>query len=218
MRLEGDYTFAAPRDIVWDVLLDPQLLARVLPGCEGLDPLGNDQYKAVLKIQIGPVQGVFESTVRLLDINKPDSYRMDIDGKGAPGFVKGTGTVRLEIQGPTTIMHYAGDAQVGGRIASVGQRLLDSSAKALVRQSLEGIAALVQAHQEAQHMVVPEAGKDAKNLSVSPAIRPPSKVRFTLGVARGVLVELIPPDRRPLAITTAIVLLLILIFRLTRIF
>src|SRR5439155_20446560 len=80
MKIEGDYTFEAPRDVVWDVLLDPQLLAKVLPGCEGLDPLGNDQYKAVLKIQIGPVQGVFEGTVSLLDINKPDSYRMDING------------------------------------------------------------------------------------------------------------------------------------------
>ncbi len=218
MKLEGEYTFEAPRDIVWDVLLDPQLLARVLPGCEGLDPLGNDQYKAVLKIQIGPVQGVFEGTVTLLDINKPDSYRMDINGKGAPGFVKGIGAVRLETQGSTTTMHYEGDAQVGGRIASVGQRLLESSAKALVRQSLEGITAQVQARKEAQNTLVSQARKDAENLSAQPAINPPSKVRFTLGVARGVLAELIPPDRRPLAITVAIALLLILIFVLTRIF
>src|SRR5512144_1521369 len=118
MKIEGDYAFEAPRDVVWDVLLDPQLLARVLPGCEGLDPLGNDQYKAVLKIQIGPVQGVFEGTVTLLDIHKPDSYRMEINGKGAPGFVKGSGTVRLEEQAPTTTMRSVGDAQVGGKIAS----------------------------------------------------------------------------------------------------
>src|SRR5437773_8655845 len=200
MKIEGDYTFEAPRDVVWDVLLDPQLLAKVLPGCEGLDPLGNDQYKAVLKIQIGPVQGVFEGTVSLLDIKKPDSYRMDINGKGAPGFVKGAGTVRLETQGSATTMHYDGDAQAGGRIASVGQRLLDSSAKALVRQSLEGIAAQIQARQEAQNTVVSQARKDAENLSAQPAASPPSKLHFTLGVARGVLADLIPPERRPLAI------------------
>src|SRR5437773_1550882 len=158
MKIEGDYTFEAPRDVVWDVLLDPQLLAKVLPGCEGLDPLGNDQYKAVLKIQVGPVQGVFEGTVALLDINKPDSYRMDINGKGAPGFVKGTGVVRLEPQGLTTIMHYEGDAQIGGKIASVGQRLLESSAKALVRQSLDGIAEQVRLRMEAQ------AAKNVENI------------------------------------------------------
>ena len=139
MKLEGSYTFEAPREVVWDVLLDPVLLAQVLPGSEGLEPLGDDKYKATLKIQVGPVQGVFEGTVALADINKPDSYRMDINGKGAPGFVKGGGAVRLETQGTTTIMHYTGEAQVGGRIASVGQRLLESSGKALVNQSLEAI-------------------------------------------------------------------------------
>src|SRR5579862_2817198 len=116
MKLEGNYTFQAPRDLVWDALQDPVLLGSVLPGSEGLEALGDDKYKAVLKVQVGPVQGTFEGTVGLADINKPESYRMDINGKGAPGFVKGTGAVRLEVQGETTIMHYEGDAQVGGKI------------------------------------------------------------------------------------------------------
>jgi uncharacterized protein len=214
MKLEGDYTFEAPRDVVWDVLLDPQLLARVLPGCEGLEPLGNDQYKAVLKIQIGPVQGVFEGTVALSDINKPESYRMDINGKGAPGFVKGGGVVRLESQDSGTIMHYSGDAQVGGKIASVGQRLLDSSTRAIVRQSLDGIAGQVRANMEAAQ--AKKAGDHNPSSPSQPGSTVPSKLDFTLGVAGGVLSDLIPPERRALAITGAIVLLLILIFILTR--
>jgi uncharacterized protein len=218
MKLEGDYTFDAPREVVWDVLLDPQLLARVLPGCEGLEPLGNDQYKAALKIQIGPVQGTFEGTVSLLNISKPDSYRMDINGKGAHGFVKGAGIVRLERRGSTTIMHYEGDAQVGGKIASVGQRLLESSAKALVRQSLEGIATQVQLRKEAQNTAVSQARNITENQFAQPAVTHPSKLQFTLGVGRGVLADLIPPERRPMAITVTIALLLVLIYVLSRIF
>src|SRR6476660_8912854 len=110
MKLDGSYTFEAPQDIVWDALLDPVLLGAVLPGSEGLEPLGDDKYKVVLKVQVGPVQGVFEGTVALSNINKPDTYHMDINGKGAPGFVKGAGDVRLEVQDGTTIMHYVGDA------------------------------------------------------------------------------------------------------------
>jgi carbon monoxide dehydrogenase subunit G len=216
---------------VWDVLLDPALLAQVLPGCEGLEPLGDEKYKATLKIQIGPVQGVFEGTVALADINKPDSYRMDISGKGAPGFVKGGGAVRLETQGATTTMHYTGDAQVGGRIASVGQRLLESSAKALVNQSLEAINHQIQAivaAREAQKAKEAEQAKQAQQASVTsqtpesepvtgqsqPAavlVKQPSQTQFALGVAKGVFADLVPAQYRPIVIAGTVVLLVIIV-------
>ena len=139
MKLEGTYTFDAPCEVVWQALLDPEVLGRVMPGGEALEKIGENEYKAVLKIRVGPVQGQFEGLVTLLDINPPESYRMQVSGKGAPGFMKGEGQVRLEDQGSSTLMHYSGEAQVGGRIASVGQRLLESSAKALTRQSLDGL-------------------------------------------------------------------------------
>jgi len=139
VKLDGTYTFDAPREAVWQALLDPNVLAKVMPGCEKLERVGENEYKGMLKIRVGPVQGQFEGLVNLTDINAPESYRMQVDGKGAPGFMKGVGEVRLEDQGASTLMHYSGDAQVGGRIASVGQRLLDSSAKALTRQSLDGL-------------------------------------------------------------------------------
>src|SRR5262245_37321960 len=157
MKLDGSYTFDAPRDVVWEALLDPEVLARVMPGCEKLEQVGENEYKGTLKIKVGPVQGAFEGLVTLSDINPPDSYHMSVDGKGGPGFMRGEGQVILEPQGDATIMHYTGEAQVGGRIASVGQRLLDSSAKALTRQSLDGLNKQIQARLQADQTPTPVA-------------------------------------------------------------
>ena len=167
MKLEGTYTFDAPRDEVWKALMDPEVLKTIMPGCEKLEPTGQDQYKAALKIKVGPVQGKFQGNIKLDDINEPNSYSMQVDGKGPAGFVKGTGGVRLEEQGDSTLMHYSGDAQVGGRIASVGQRLLDSSAKALTRQSLDGL------HEQIKARLQPEAVTVAVGNGVTPASTPP---------------------------------------------
>lgn len=224
MKLDGSYTFEAPQDIVWDALLDPVMLGAALPGSEGLEALGDDKYKAVLKVQVGPVQGVFEGTVALSKINKPDSYHMDIDGKGAPGFVKGGGDVRLEVQEGKTIMHYSGDAQVGGRIASVGQRLLESSAKALTRQSLDAIAEQIKVRVEARkaHDVAVAAAALKAEASPPPpppaptVIKPPSRVKFTLGVMGGVFADLIPAPYRPVVIGTAVIILVLIIYALAR--
>ena len=139
MKLQGDYVFDAPVDEVWSALLDPVVLAAVMPGCEKLDLVGR-QYVGELNIKVGPVQGKFSGRVDLLNIVAPSSYTMNIDGRGAPGFVKATAAVRLEKEGEnSTRMSYDADAQVGGKIASVGQRLLEASSRAITKQSLEGL-------------------------------------------------------------------------------
>jgi len=120
MKLEGHYRVAASPTSVWTVLQDPTLLARVLPGCEKLELLGEHKYGAAVKIQVGPLQGTFTGIIVLSDIATPDSYRMSFDGKGALGFVKGQGTVHLSTEEGATLVKYAGDATIGGRIASVG--------------------------------------------------------------------------------------------------
>lgn len=220
MKLEGSYTFEAPQNIVWDALLDPVLLGSVMPGSEGLEPLGDDKYKAVLKIQVGPVQGTFEGTVALADIKKPDSYRMDINGKGAPGFVKATGAVRLEAQDGKTIMHYQGDAQLGGRIASVGQRLIESSAKALTHQTLDGIAQQIQARvaaQKAQNAAAQGKGDTQPAASAAVAPKPPSRLSFTLGVLSKLFEEMVPAPYRPVVIGIAVVVLLLITYGLARV-
>lgn len=138
MKLQGDYLFEASVAEVWKALFDPVVLAAVMPGCEKLE-LVDGQYVGELNIKVGPVQGKFSGKVDLKDMVEPASYTMVVDGRGAPGFVKATAAVKLEAEGDHTRMRYDADAQVGGKIASVGQRLLEASARAITKQSLEGL-------------------------------------------------------------------------------
>jgi carbon monoxide dehydrogenase subunit G len=138
MKLDGDYVFEARVQDVWDALFDPQVLAAVLPGCEKLD-LVDGAYLGELKVKVGPIQGKFSGKVDLLDLDEPKSYRMLVDGRGPQGFVKASATIRLAAEGAGTKITYESEAQVGGKIATVGQRLIETSARAIVKQSLEGL-------------------------------------------------------------------------------
>lgn len=207
MKLSGTYTFEAPRDVVWSALLDPEVLAKTMPGCEKLDKVGENEYKGALKIRVGPVQGQFEGSVTLSDLNPPEGYSLEVDGKGPAGFMKGKGQVRLEAQDNSTLMHYEGEAQVGGRIASVGQRLLDTSAKALTRQSLDSLHEQIKARRQAEGSAEPP-----------PEVAAPSQTQFAAAVTKGILQELIPPEQRPWVIGGGLVLLAIVIFVLIRAF
>jgi len=138
MKLEGNYLFEASVAEVWSALFDPVILAAVMPGCEKLD-LVDGQYVGEIKVKVGPIQGKFTGKVDLKDKVEPESYTMIVDGRGAPGFVKATAAVKLVAEGESTRVFYDTDAQVGGKIASVGQRLLEASARAIVAQSLEGL-------------------------------------------------------------------------------
>ncbi len=206
MKLDGTYTFDAPRDVVWQALLDPEVLTKVMPGCERLEQIGENEYKGTLKIRVGPVQGQFEGLVNLSDINAPESYRMQVDGKGAPGFMKGVGGVSLEDQGAATLMHYSGEAQVGGRIASVGQRLLESSAKALTRQSLDGLHEQIKARAQASANA-PAATNAASEAASASAVNAPSEIEFALGVGKHLLDDLVPTPQRPKLIAAGLVFL-----------
>lgn len=138
MKLEGDYVFEASVAEVWSALFDPVILAAVMPGCEKLE-LIDDHYVGDIKVKVGPIQGSFAGRVDLKDKIEPESYTMIVDGRGAPGFVKATAKVALAAEGGATRVHYDADAQIGGKIASVGQRLIEASARAIVAQSLEGL-------------------------------------------------------------------------------
>src|SRR5512143_1717406 len=111
-----------------------------MPGCEKLE-LVDGQYVGEIKVKVGPIQGKFTGKVDLNDKIEPESYTMVVDGRGAPGFVKATAGVKLAAEGDRTRVFYDTDAQVGGKIASVGQRLIEASARAIVAQSLEGLHA-----------------------------------------------------------------------------
>jgi carbon monoxide dehydrogenase subunit G len=145
MKIEGSYEFEAPRRLVWEMLLDPVVLGRSMPGCQALEQVGDDKYKGVVTIQVGPVQGVFQGTVRLSDRQELESYRLQVNGRGPAGMIDGLCEVRLEENGSNTILHYTGDANISGRIASVGQRVMDSSVRAITKQSLANLNGQIQA-------------------------------------------------------------------------
>lgn len=141
MNLNGTFTFNGPRAVVWELLQDPDVLAKALPGTERLTRAGTDRFEGVMKVSVGPVTAAqFAVTVSLKDQVPPERVAMQIDGKGAVGYTRGTATVELAEQPDgSTLMQYASDVQVGGKIAAVGQRLLDSVAKMMMRQALDGL-------------------------------------------------------------------------------
>lgn len=148
MKLSGDYTFDAPLEEVWRALLDPVVLAATMPGCEKLELVG-EQYVGELNVKIGPVQGKFIGKIDLVDVVENESYTIKVDGRGAPGLVNATARVKLARVDAGTKMTYDADATVGGKIASVGQRLVEASAKAIIKQSLESMNELVKARMAA---------------------------------------------------------------------
>ena len=141
MNLTGTFTFNGPRDTVWALLQDPAVLAKALPGTERLALAGDDRFEGVMKVSVGPVTAAkFDVTVTLKDKVPPQHFAMQIDGRGAVGYTRGTASVDLHEQdGGTTLMQYSSDVQVGGRIAAVGQRLLESVAKMMMKQALEAL-------------------------------------------------------------------------------
>jgi len=216
MKIAGEYLFEGPQDIVWEALMDPDALASALPGCEKLERVGEDEYEGALEIRIGPVQGAFKGKVKLSDIRKPDSYTMRVDGQGASGFVNATGHLKLRPANGGTHADYEGNAQVGGRLAAVGQRLVESSAKSIIRQSLDGLNEAVKARaatgtapEPAGSTGAPLAGTtDAPAGSAAPpgraapaatapdASKRPSQAEFAANVARDVAADMVPAAMR----------------------
>src|SRR5690242_13431591 len=134
MDVTGTYNFAAPPEKVWTLLMDPAAIASCIPGCERLDPDGEDRYKAVINIAMAAITGNYEGTVVISDKQAPASYKLSVEGQGRPGFVKGEATIALradvsESGASNTIIDVKGTVQTGGTIARLGQRLIGSAAK-----------------------------------------------------------------------------------------
>ena len=141
MILNGTFMFTGPRQTVWDLLQDPDVLAKALPGTERLTMSGPDRYEGVMKVSIGPMTAAkFDVTVTLADKQPPERFTMQLDGKGSVGFARGSAAVTLREQADGgTAMDYTSDVQIGGRIASVGQRLIESVSRMMMRQALEAL-------------------------------------------------------------------------------
>jgi carbon monoxide dehydrogenase subunit G len=130
--LSASYTFFAPAQTVWTLLTDPNTVAACLPGCDRLEPIGDDRYRAALTLAVASVSGQYAGTVALLDKQPPRSYRLVVEGSGKAGFVKGEASVELTELDGTTVVKVTGQGQVGGLIARVGQRLLGSVSKMMM--------------------------------------------------------------------------------------
>lgn len=140
MRLSGQHRVDAAREIVWRALLDPAVLAACLPGCEVLERDGPDAYSATLSLGVGSVRGRYSGRVEIGDRLEPERFRMRVEGRGLPGFVRGTVDVTLETDGPMTIVSYDADGQVGGVVAGVGQRMLTGVGRMLAGQFFACVA------------------------------------------------------------------------------
>src|SRR6266550_3493921 len=134
MEIEGTVALPAAPAAVWALLTNPASLARLLPGCERLEPDGPDRYKAAVKFGIAAISGKYAGTIEFAEKNPPNSMRMKLSGKGIPGFVDGVGHIELAEKGGQTELRYTGEAQVGGMIASVGQRMIEGAARKIVDQ------------------------------------------------------------------------------------
>jgi hypothetical protein len=128
LKIEGTQKISAPRERVFDALTDPAVLQKCIPGCEQMEKTGENQYSAKLSAGVGPVKGVFTATVTLADLRRPEHYRLVVEGKGQPGFVKGAGELEFFDDGGATSLRYSGDINVGGLLASVGQRMIQGAA------------------------------------------------------------------------------------------
>lgn len=129
MKIEGTQKLQVPRERVYAALTDPQVLQRCIPGCESLEKTGDDAYAVTIKAGVGMIKGTFKGNVRLEDMRAPEHYRIVVEGKGGPGFVKGSGDFDLEDTGGATLIKYTGEMQVGGAIAGIGQRMIEGAAK-----------------------------------------------------------------------------------------
>jgi uncharacterized protein len=134
MTLDGTHHFNAPRDRVWAAFTDPAVLARATPGCQRLDPIGPDEFEATLSVGVAAVKGVYQGKLALLDKKPPEGYTLRVEGSGRPGFVKGEGRLTLTEEDGGTRVTIRGEAQVGGVIAAVGQRLIGAASRMLMEQ------------------------------------------------------------------------------------
>jgi carbon monoxide dehydrogenase subunit G len=146
MTMTGEVKLPAPREVVWEKLNDPAVLKACIPGCEELNVSADNEFQAVAKIKVGPVSARFKGRVTLSDLDPPRGYKISGEGEGGvAGFAKGGAVVALSDQDGGTLLTYNVEAQIGGKLAQLGQRLINGSAKKLADDFFAKFAEAVQA-------------------------------------------------------------------------
>jgi carbon monoxide dehydrogenase subunit G len=130
MEMKGEQLLPASQQVTWNALNDPEVLKACVPGCESIEPTGENEYQVLMVARVGPVSAKFKGKLTLSDINPPQSYSISFEGQGgAAGFAKGGAQVRLSPEGENTKLSYDVKANVGGKLAQIGSRLVDAAAK-----------------------------------------------------------------------------------------
>ena len=150
MKIAGSQTVPADRERAYTLLQDPEVLAKCMPGVHHLAKTGDDEYVMKMKMAIASISGLFDGKMRIADQTFPDHFRLIVEGSGKVGFVKGDGLLTLTPDGASTQVAYDGDVQIGGTIAGVGQRLLDATARMLIRKFFEKLTSGILSTAEAQ--------------------------------------------------------------------
>jgi carbon monoxide dehydrogenase subunit G len=140
MKVSGEYAVPAPPETAYAFLQDPEVLARCMPGCDELVRIGDNEYRMKMKMALASISGLFSGTVRIAEPDPPVSFKLVVEGSGKIGFVKGEGMLNLAGQAEGTKVAYEGEVQVGGTIAAVGQRLLDATAKMIIKKFFDKLA------------------------------------------------------------------------------
>jgi carbon monoxide dehydrogenase subunit G len=175
MKIEGEHIFNGPREEVWVMFRDPDVLASALPGTQNINKISDCEFDVTMNVRVGPVSGIFTGKLVISNDVPPESCTLTADGRGGPGFVKGIGNVHFDDQGDkTTLLKYDGEFQIGGTIASVGQRMIDSVAKSMIRQGFEVFDKALEARLAAK------AGEQV------PEFKPPTETQFAAAVAKDV--------------------------------
>lgn len=140
MKISGSSSLPVPPERAYQMMQDPDVLASAMPGCESLEKIGPDEYRMKMKLAMASLSGAFDGKVRITDQNPPSSFKLAVEGSGKIGFMKGEGLLKLTPVDAGTAVAYDGDVHVGGTIAAVGQRLIDASAKMLIKRFFEKLA------------------------------------------------------------------------------
>lgn len=162
MDMKGEERIPAPRDVVWEALNDPEVLKACIPGCQTLEKTSDTSFSATVQAKVGPVKAKFAGDVTLSDIDPPNGYTISGEGKGgAAGFAKGGAKVALADDGGETILTYEVDANVGGKLAQIGSRLIDSTAKKMAGEFFSKFNEQVMARAGGAQAAAPAATPEA---------------------------------------------------------
>ena len=156
MKMNGEFRVPTDRETVWRALNDPEVLKECLPGCKEIEKTSDTEMTATLALKVGPVKATFAGGVTLSDLDPPNGYTLSGQGQGGTaGFASGEAKVRLVEEGGETVVHYDVDAKVGGKLAQIGSRLIDSTAKKLAKQFFDSLAEKLGGGEEADEAAAP---------------------------------------------------------------